>query len=59
MQATTATFLAGGSGRSPLSKEAAYCSLLASSSSVLLTAGLPFGVIDSGAAVGWKSYQSS
>ena len=28
MQATTATFLAGGSGRSPLSKLAAYSSLL-------------------------------
>src|SRR6266545_735136 len=36
MQATIATFLPGGSGRSPLSKEAAYFSLLASSSSVTL-----------------------
>src|SRR5262245_50383188 len=36
MQATTATFLPGGMGRSPLSKEAAYLSLFASSSSVTL-----------------------
>ena len=36
MQATIATFLPGGSGRSPLSKEAAYVSLFASSSSVTL-----------------------
>ena len=39
MQATTATFLAGGSGRSPLSKDSAYASLLRSSSSVTLMAG--------------------
>ena len=36
MQATTATFLAGGSGRSPLSKDSAYASLLRSRSSVTL-----------------------
>src|SRR3954463_1924653 len=36
MQATTATPLAGGSGRSPLSKPSAYVSLLRSSSSVTL-----------------------
>jgi hypothetical protein len=38
MQATTATPLAGGSGRSPLSKEAAYPSLFLDRSSVTLFA---------------------
>ena len=38
MQATTATPLAGGSGRSPLSKPAAYSSALRSRSSVVLMA---------------------
>src|ERR1700733_377129 len=37
MHATTATFLAGGRGRSALSNDAAYCSLLARRSSVALT----------------------
>ena len=36
MHATTATFLAGGSGRPPLSKLEAYASLFLSSSSVWL-----------------------
>src|SRR3712207_6235880 len=39
MQATTATFLAGGSGSSPLSKDSAYCSALRRSSSVTLMDG--------------------
>src|SRR5580704_2212475 len=37
MQATTAVCDAGGKGRSPLSKPAAYCSELATKASVLLT----------------------
>src|SRR5436309_651940 len=36
MQATTATFFAGGSGRSPLSKLSAYVLLFSMSSSVVL-----------------------
>src|SRR3954452_2120163 len=40
MNATTATFLAGGSGRSPLSKPSAKASLFFSKSSVALTAVL-------------------
>src|SRR5919199_1503476 len=38
MHATTATFLAGGIGRSPLSKRSAYCSALRRRSSVVLMA---------------------
>ncbi len=36
MQATTATFFAGGMGRSPFSNPAAYSSLFFSSSSVVV-----------------------
>ena len=42
MHASTATFFAGGSGRSPLSNCAEYASLLATSSSVTLI-GAPYG----------------
>ncbi len=41
MQATTAVWDAGGSGRSPLSKPAAYCSELATKVSVLLNGSSP------------------
>ena len=41
MHATTASFLAGGSGRSPLSKLDAYRSALPSTSSVELIGGSP------------------
>ena len=49
MQATTASFFAGGSGRSPLSKLAAYASLLRSRSSVTLMRANIHAALDSAA----------
>ncbi len=42
MHATTATPLAGGSGRSPLSKDSAYSALFCNNSSVTLIFPCPF-----------------